>query len=98
MTSGKKKTFTVYSRNEILDIHALSGKRAATGAAHADKLIEMIKEHALEIEELLELKDPHCAIETGDMIVLCLELLIEKGADPDEVMRECYKRFRYKLS
>lgn len=98
MANEGKKTFTKYSRNEILDIHALSDKRNASGAAHADKLIEMIKKHALEIEELLELKDPHCSVETGDLIVLCLEMLIEKGADPDEVMRKCYKRFRDKLS
>jgi phosphoribosyl-ATP pyrophosphohydrolase len=98
MAEDRKKTFTGYSISEILDIHALSVKRNASGCAHADKLMEMIKEHALEIEELLKAKDPHCCIETGDLAVLCLELLVEKGADPDKVMRNCYKRFRKKLT
>ena len=91
------KNLTVRAVATIKEIHGLSRKVNSKGKDHAKVLIGFLKEHAREIEQLEREQDPHLVTETGDMIILCLELLLEKEASPDEVIEACYSRFREKL-
>ena len=50
-----------------------------------------------EIEKLADKKDPHYLIETGDLLILCFELLLEAGVDIDEVVLKCFERYEKKL-
>jgi len=61
------------------------------------KILEMMKEHVEEIEELYTNKDEHWAIETADLIVLCYELLLLENKDIDDVFNRCLPRFDIKL-
>jgi len=61
------------------------------------KILEFIKEHVEEIEELYKERNEHWAIETADLIVLCYELLILENKDIDEVFEKCLPRFDKKL-
>lgn len=62
-----------------------------------EDILRMILHHADEIKELSEKGDSHAAIETGDMIILCLELLEMSGESPDEILECCFARFDCKL-
>jgi len=61
------------------------------------KILEMMKEHIVEIEELYDDKNEHWAIETADLIVLCYELLLMEDKDIDDVFNRCLPRFDDKL-
>ncbi|MBF0253099.1 MAG: hypothetical protein HQL29_04710 [Candidatus Omnitrophica bacterium] len=82
----------------IEGIHKLSEKyNRATGKDHADRLLEMIGKHSVEIKELHDKKDKHSLIETGDLIILCFEYLLENGASIDDVIAKCFERFETKI-
>lgn len=87
-------TFSREARNWIREIMDLSEELGTDSS----KIIEMMQHHTREIKELFEKGDSHFAVETGDLIVLALELLMREGYDPDEVMSECYGRFDRKLT
>ncbi|MDD5633993.1 MAG: hypothetical protein PHW46_01810 [Candidatus Omnitrophica bacterium] len=91
------KTFTKYAIKNIKEIHRLSRKRNSVTKAHPEMLLEFVRSHTKEMKELYEKKDKHFNVETGDLIILCLELLIENGAEPDAIMNIGYGRFRKKL-
>ena len=61
------------------------------------KILEMMKEHIIEIEERYNNNDDHWAIETADLIVLCYELLLLENFDIDHVFNKCLPRFDVKL-
>jgi len=61
------------------------------------KILEMMKAHVGEIEELYSDKNEHWTIETADLIVLCYELLIMENKDIDDVFNRCLPRFDVKL-
>lgn len=61
------------------------------------KILEMMKAHIEEIEELYNDKNEHWTIETADLIVLCYELLIMENKDIDEMFNKCLPRFDVKL-
>jgi len=61
------------------------------------KILQMMKDHVLEIEELYNEKNEHWAIETADLIVLCYELLLMENKDIDDVFSRCLPRFDRKL-
>lgn len=61
------------------------------------KILQMMKDHAFEIEELYDDKNNHWAIETADLIVLCYELLLMENKDIDAVFSRCLPRFDIKL-
>lgn len=67
------------------------------GDTHSLKLLEMISSHSKEIQELYLENNPHFAIETADLLILCLELLIEEGYDIDETIGHALPRFTTKL-
>jgi len=56
-------------------------------------LLNTIKEHAEEIEELFNKNDTHYQKETADMIILCLEFLISNNIDPSDPIRIRLDRF-----
>lgn len=61
------------------------------------KILDMMKEHVKEIEELYNDKNEHWVTETADLIVLCYELLMLENKDIDDVFSKCLPRFDIKL-
>jgi len=61
------------------------------------KIIEMMKSHIIEIEKLYNKKDDHWAVETADLIVLSLELLVTENKNIDNIFKKCIPRFYKKL-
>jgi len=91
------KSLTEYARKKLGEIHALSARYNGKGGAHADKLLGLMRKHVEEIEQLHAAGDPHYAVETGDLLVLCHEILLEGREDADLVMEKCYRRYEEKL-
>ncbi len=93
------KTFSASCRRHINAIHRLSLRlNKLRGKAHPEVLLGLIAEHAREIKYLYNEKENHYIIETGDLLVLCLELFKEAKVNSDEVMEKCYRRYYRKLS
>ncbi|MCK4995222.1 MAG: hypothetical protein KAS13_09305 [Candidatus Omnitrophica bacterium] len=94
-----QKTFTGFSRKNIRGIHKLSSKlNEIKHKAHEQVLLDLMGEHAEEIKQLYELENAHYLVETGDLLILCLELLEAAQENPDIIMEKCYKRYNEKLS
>ncbi len=94
-----QKTFTVFSRKNIKAIHELSLRyNGLKKKKHAQVLLELMDAHAKEIALLYKNKNKHYIIETGDLLILCLELIKEAQADADLIAEECYKRYYKKLN
>lgn len=87
-------TLTFYNEEKIRNILNLS-KQLGNDSG---KLIEMMQEHTSEIKELFNKKDKHFAVETGDLVILALQLLIMEGYSVEEIMNKCYGRFDKKLN
>ncbi len=62
-----------------------------------EDIIRMMQHHTDEIQELFDKKKKHFSIETGDLVVLAIELLIMEGYSVDDIMHKCYERFEKKL-
>lgn len=93
-----QKTFTDISQKNIKNIHALSAEfNNLRQEVHTQVLLDLMAEHIEEIRELHGSKNDHYLVETGDLLILCLELLAEAKADPDFIMDKCYKRYNKKL-
>lgn len=93
-----KKIVEKKALDRIKGIHQMSQKFNATvGKPHQERLLELMRKHVDEIEELAAAKDPHHLIEIGDLLILCFELLLEGKADIDEVILECFGRYERKL-
>jgi len=85
-------------KEKVKAIHALSKKiNGEDQQGHVKKLLEMMGHHTEEIAQLDAQGDPHALLETGDLIILCLELLLEKEVDPDEILKIACSRFEKKL-
>lgn len=83
----------------IKDIHTLSQRyNALVKKNHNDRLLEMMRHHIDEIEELFRKGDKHSFVEAGDLIILCCELLLENNQDVDKMLVQCFKRFETKLN
>jgi hypothetical protein len=79
-------------------IHQLSLKyNRLVGKPHQERLLELMRHHIEEIEELARGGDEHYLIETGDLLVLCCELLLEAGASVNGVTTVCFGRYEKKL-
>lgn len=81
-------------KTKLLEITELSKK---INKNDKQKILQMMKDHMLEIEELYNDKNEHWAIETADLIVLCYELLLMENKDIDDVFERCLPRFDIKL-
>jgi len=94
-----KKSLTSYAHNELETIHGHSRRHnRRLKVNHAAALLKMMEKHVVEIKELHVQKSKHYLIETGDLMVLCLELIKEAKESPDLVLSKCYERFHKKLS
>jgi len=80
--------------NKIKDIIKLSDKLGND----PQKIIDMMQHHTEEIRELHQKQDKHFAVETGDLIVLCIQLLMMEGYSTKTIMETCYDRFDKKLN
>jgi len=95
----KEESLTIFAKDQVKSIHGRSRElNELLGRDHPAALIDLIKKHAAEIEELHVNDDAHCVIETGDLLILCLELIREKSGNIDSVMMECYERYHKKLT
>lgn len=81
-------------KNKLIEISKLSDK---INKHDKNKLLDLIKEHIKEIEELYKKNKEHWTIETADLIILCYELLILENKNIDEVFNKCLPRYDIKL-
>ena len=81
-------------RDKLKEITKLSSK---INKNDTRKILDMMKEHVIEIEELYNDKNEHWTIETADLIILCYELLIMENKDMEDVFSRCLPRFDVKL-
>ncbi|MDD5746010.1 MAG: hypothetical protein PHO30_01975 [Candidatus Omnitrophica bacterium] len=99
---GKTKTqrsFTRYAGKQLAAIQRLSQEyNGKLGKDHNQVLLELIRHHSDEITDLQRRSNGHYIIETGDLLVLCCELIREAGASLDEIMDNCYRRYYAKLN
>ena len=94
-----KHVLTEKTREKIRVIHALSvRKNKNRRKKHIDTLLEMVQEHAKEIRKLQQKNDSHFVIETGDLLILCMEVILESRKSVDEIMEICIRRFEKKLT
>ena len=93
-----KNSLTKSAVTEIKSIHEKSRLLNSSGKIkHAEVLLELMREHIREVGELVRGHNPHFLVETGDLAVLCLELMLESGVSPDEMLDKCYQRYHKKL-
>jgi phosphoribosyl-ATP pyrophosphohydrolase len=96
ITTGGRIMLTLHHEftEKLKEITALSNK---INKNDTNKILEMMKEHIVEIEERYQNNDEHWTIETADLIVLCYELLFIENNDIDDVFNKCLPRFDIKL-
>lgn len=92
---------TVLTKKSVLRIKAIHRLsriyNRKIGNRHAARLLQLIKEHAKEINQLYRKGDKHFLVETGDLVILCFEVLLEHGVSIDKVLVHCFKRYEKKL-
>ena len=93
------RTLTKFAKNEIRTIHNYSATyNKNSKKEHSKILLKLMSEHVDEIAHRHNKKDRHYITETGDLIILCLELIREARASADTVLAKCYKRYHEKFS
>ena len=88
----------VLKKNFLSKLNEITNLSKKVNENYKEKFFQMIKEHSIEIEELYKNNDSHWTVETGDLIVLCFELLISENIDIDNNFERCLPRFYNKLS
>ncbi|MBF0522326.1 MAG: hypothetical protein HQL24_04630 [Candidatus Omnitrophica bacterium] len=92
---------TVLQKNaldKIKKIHVLSRKlNGKTKSRHEKKLLDLMRKHIDEIEDLHKTKNAHFLVETGDLIILCFEILLENDCSIDETVELCFNRYNNKI-
>jgi hypothetical protein len=90
--------FSSRAKARIKKIHSLSrAYNRRVRCPHQKRLLTLMRHHIDEIETLFKQKNPHALVETGDLVVLCLEMLLEHGASLDEMTSRCFDRYDKKL-
>ncbi|MCD4781518.1 MAG: hypothetical protein K8S27_13370 [Candidatus Omnitrophica bacterium] len=85
--------------SELRYIHKLSLEYNKTvQVGHQERLLDLMRHHVDEIQELLSREDKHGLVETGDLLILCFELLLEHDASIDDILRQCFDRYKKKLT
>jgi hypothetical protein len=95
LLGGNMKTVSPDFERELLEITKLSKKINKNDTL---AIIQMMKDHVFEIEELYNDTNEHWTIETADLLVLCYELLMMENKDIDDVFARCLPRFDKKLN
>ena len=87
------------AKERIKKIHSSSALyNEKAGKEHNERLLEFISHHAGEIKELYDANDRHFLVETGDLAVLCFELMLEHKESIDSIMLKCFDRYDKKLA
>jgi hypothetical protein len=87
------------AHTRLVGIHQLSQKyNRLVKKDHAERLRELTRHHVDEIEELFAAGDPHALVETGDLLVLCCEQILERDGSLDAVLTGCLGRYEKKLT
>jgi hypothetical protein len=95
----RERALTLYTEERIRDIHGLSKTyNQKIRNDHSRRLLELMASHTAEIQSLWEEQDRHFLVETGDLIVLCLELLVEYEASMEDILKTCFERYEKKLT
>ncbi|HAZ10794.1 MAG TPA: hypothetical protein DCY56_06795 [Candidatus Omnitrophica bacterium] len=93
-----KKTLTNFAKMEINTIHGYSTcYNKLLNKNHSLALLELMAEHVDEIRQRHSKGDKHYLIETGDLLILCFELIKESKSCPDVILFRCYGRYHKKL-
>lgn len=94
----KKPSLTAFAQSELKVIHGYSRQHNRLSKRdHSLALLEMMKEHVVEIKWRYGRKDKHYLIETGGLIIICLNLIKQAKCSPDVILNKCYGRFHKKL-
>lgn len=88
--------FTKKAIERIKRIHKMS-KQVNSSYNHRKKLLDLAKKHIAEIQQLYKENSSHADIETGDLAVLCFELILESKKDLDKIIETCFDRYEKKL-
>jgi putative component of toxin-antitoxin plasmid stabilization module len=92
------KSLTNFARKELDAIHGYSTRyNKLLNKNHSLVLLELMAEHVDEIRQRHGKGDKHYLIETGDLLILCLELIKEAKCCPDVILSKCYGRYHKKL-
>ncbi len=92
-----KRSFTCYAKKRIEYIHRLSSEYNGKSREHMHTLLRFVEEHDMEIHELYKKNDDHFSTEVGDLMILCMEILLEESQDLDVILDNCYRRYEKKL-
>jgi hypothetical protein len=98
MAKMKENVLQTKSLARIKNIHKLSrlyNKRLKNN--HKKRLLELMREHIEEITKLSNKNNRHYLTETGDLVILCFELLLENNVSINKVLLKCFKRYETKL-
>jgi hypothetical protein len=94
----KEEVIKVPALERIKGIHKLSLQyNGRTDGAHQKRLLELMRSHIDEIEDLVNNGNDHFLTETGDLAVLCFELLLENNIKIDDILLKCFERYEKKL-
>ena len=95
---GVRKSLTAFAKKELNTIHGYSWQHnKLLNRDHSRALLDMMKEHVTEIKWRYGLDDKHYLVETGDLIIICLNLIKQSKQSPDRILNKCYGRFHKKL-
>ncbi len=95
----KKRAFCRSALERIKKIHRLSRSyNRKVRVSHDRRLLDLMSHHAGEIRELYRDRNKHYLIETGDLLVLCCEILLEGRASIDATVLKCFERYEKKLT
>lgn len=93
-----RKSLTNFAKKELESIHNYSSRyNKLLRKNHSLALLELMAEHVDEIRQRHGKGDKHYLIETGDLLILCFELIKEAKSRPDVILSRCYGRYHKKL-
>lgn len=93
-----KKSLTSFAKKELDVIHGYSTSlNKLLKKNHTRVLLDLMQAHVKEIKQRYARGDKHFIIETGDLLILCFELIIEARHTPDIILSKCYRRYNKKL-
>ena len=82
----------------LKNIHQLSKKcNGPSKKKHLEKLLALVEKHVDEIRFLYKKDDLHYLVETGDLLILCFEILMENKRDIHKMTELCFGRYENKL-
>ncbi len=94
-----KKVISSEGEERLRGIHQLSREyNKRVDMPHTQRLFSLMRKHIDEIEGLWKKGDDHFLVETGDLLILGFEMLLEYQRSLDETLLLCFERYEKKLS